>query len=140
MCKWAAVPDVWEGQVEEQSQMWKNAHFPMRFLFSLSQTHQNTLLYTCFDQTHPPPISKINKKVPKTVFFLQISNCSLIFDPLPLPIFRLSLTFCCTLPSGHHKSWISQNFVFKDYIYPRLWRKNFWGDQLTHPPPWYKKD
>ena len=91
------------------------------------QVVPDTLEHSIFylsDQIHPPQISKSTKTLKKTIFG-QISNISLIFDPLP--ILGLSFNLYYFPLSGHFRSCISQNFVFKTYAYTKLWRKTLRG-------------
>ena len=75
--------------MEKQECMWKNVHFTsvkVRNFSTLSLTHQSTLLeHTPLHLFWPnhPSISKVTKKVPKTIFG-HISNSSLTLDPLPI--------------------------------------------------------
>ena len=127
--RWVKVPDFWEGQVENRAKCRKMVIFPgLEQEFSrLFLTHQNTLFFTFPDQINPLK----SRKAPKTLrklFFGQISNSSLIFDLLPLPILGLSFKFyyvpCLVIIEVK-----LTKILF--YAYPKLWRKNLRGIDLT---------
>ena len=97
----------------------------------LSLTHQNTLFYAFSDQIHPPQISKSTKKL----YFWTNLNSSLIFLPSPSSYFGAKFQILLYSPIRSLSSYISQNFVFKTYAYPKLSRKTLGGVDLTPPPP-----
>ena len=75
----------------------------------------------------PPQIPESTKKVKKTVFLEKFQTIHSFFT-LSLPYMELSSKFNYTPLSGHYRGWISQNFVFQAYAYPKLWRKNLWEE------------
>ena len=92
----------------------------------LSLTHKNTLFYTFSDQIRSSQSSNSTKKVRKLYFWTNFKTFN-HFYPLLLPIFGLSFKFYYGPLSGHYRSYIIQNFVFKTYAYPKLSRKNLGG-------------
>ena len=128
------MSDFWEGQVEKRAKCRKMVIFPgLKSRDFVPDTSEHPILHH-FRSNSPPSNLKKHQKVQK-LYFGQISNSSLIFYPFPLPILGLSFKFNYTPLSGHYRSYLSQNFVFKTYAYPKLSRKNLRGVDLPPPPP-----
>ena len=81
-------------------------------------------------------ISKSTKRS-KTLYFWTY------FKQFPhfLTLFLLFWGLNFNVPvSGHYRIWINQNFVFKNYAYPKLWRNNLLeGGEQAQPPPLCKR-
>ena len=94
----------------------ENTRFVKNLLYGY---HGNCLITWCFSLI-------IVKTSMKNWYFSNAprNHSSLIFYPLPQPILGLSFKFYYAPLSGHYRSYISQNFVFKTYAYPKLSRKN----------------
>ena len=79
-------------------------------------------------------VGVIEPEIPQNYVFEQILKHSLNFEPLPLPISGINLKFDYTILCVLNQSLVSQNVVFKSYLYQKLSRKTF-GGRLDPPNP-----
>ena len=115
----------------------KNAQFPRALegnFHHLSLNGANTAHSTILtpNTLSDFKIEPENKK--KLCFFKQILKHYLNFEPLPLPISGLNLKFDYDTLYVPNRSLLSQNLVFKSYLYQTLSRKLFGGSSRPPPP------
>ena len=125
-----------DGKIGLNVEKWSFSQGLIREFSRLSLTHKNTIFYTFSDQVHSPQSSKSTKKV-KKLYFLE--NFKQFPHFLPSSYFGAKFQILLCPLSGHYRSYISQNFVFKTYAYPKLSRKNLRGGGRLDPPPLYRK-
>ena len=74
----------------------------------------------------PYLISKLSQKTQKTMFLNKFWNIPQ-FDSLPPPISEINPKFDYATLCALNRSLVSQNFIFKSYLYQKLSRRKLWG-------------
>ena len=122
------------GKIGLNVEKWSFSQGLRREFSRLPLEHKNTLFYTFSDQIPYPQSSKSTKEESKTCIFGQISNSSLIFYPLPLPILGLSFKFYyapCPVIIEATLAKIS----FSKLMPIQSYRRKTLGGRLDPPPP-----